>query len=805
MRISKIQRWEYAHALIPPREVPQEESLRPRREANRVNGPSYEIRRSFEVFNYLSRFPAEVQVYIRRRMREVLRRDRIVADLHFKDLVRQKAVQFGGEETAESWHGRTEEAKKQLTDLYFAANYSLDYLKYLVAEHSPEMETAFGIPTPSLLDFSVNLEKADVDIIIKKMYAFEQLSGEERLNAMPEMQELKIVLIRRLISEQFEFVRVAHKFLSIGDIHRLYDRIVGSGRVGGKSAGMLLAYRILVTPEPGDPFDFAKYFKIPNSYYVGDDVFHSFLDYNGMLNMRNQKFKDLETIEDEYPQIREKILHGHFPVSLWKRLEETIEALGDRPIIVRSSSLLEDNFGLSFAGKYDSFFLANQGTARENLDALVEAIKKIYAGVFSPNAMAYRLRNEIIFRYESMAILIQEVEGKRQGPYFLPDLAGVLFSENPYCWSKRIQKADGMLRLVHGLGTRAVDRVGEDYPRIVALGQPTLRPEAYADLERNSQKYVDVIDLEAQQLSTIHISDVADQGLEGRHAFIMSVKKDDRIQESFTTVDLHHGKPIITFDRLLGRTRFSAVLRAAMQKIRRHYGIELDVEMAAQLTPNGEFTITMLQCRPQSLRVEQMPAELPQVPPEDVVFSCDREVPSGRVDDIRYLVYVDPDTYARIESLHDRYEIARIVGRINQAVEQHAAILLGPGRWGSSNILLGVPVKYYEINNFKLLGEIARASNGAAPEVSYGTHFFQDLVEAGIHCLPIYPGQPGVIFNEDFLNKSHNVLERFVPAEVVAKFQPVVRVIDMHDGPLLQVRMNGKTDQALCFRGSKEA
>jgi pyruvate, water dikinase len=282
------------------------------------------------------------------------------------------------------------------------------------------------------------------------------------------------------------------------------------------------------------------------------------------------------------------------------------------------------------------------------------------------------------------------------------------------------------------------------------------------------------------------------------------VKKEDRIQESFTTIDLLQGKPVVTFDRLMSRTRFPAVLRAAMQKIRKHYGIELDVEMCAQLTANGDFSITMLQCRPQSLRVEQMPAELPQVPPEDVVFSCVKEVPSGRLDDVRFLVYVNPDTYARIETIHDRYEIARIVGRINQAVEQHPAILLGPGRWGSSNILLGVPVKYYEINNFKLLGEVAKVSNGTAPEVSYGTHFFQDLVETGIHCLPIYPGQTGVVFNEAFLNDEDSVLSRFVPADIVEKFSQVVRVIDMQGGPLLQVRMNGKTDQALCFRGSKE-
>jgi len=762
-----------------------------------MTGHDYEIKRSYEIFHHLSQFPPDAQNFLRRRMRDAMRRDRIFTDLQLKELVREKAEGFGGDER--SWDARLFEAKKQLTDLYFAANYSLDYLKYLIATHAQELESAFGVNIPMTLDFSINLEKADVDLLIKKMYQFESLPPAEKAVAMPEIQELRNVLIRRLISEQPEFVRVACNFLSIEDLHTLYDRIVGSGRVGGKSAGMLLAYRILVTPEPGDPFDFARHFRIPRSSYVGDDVFHTFLDYNGLLYVRNQKFKDMGTIEAEYPQIRERILQGHFQAGTWQKLRETVDMLKDRPIIVRSSSLLEDNFGLSFAGKYDSYFLGNQGSPVQNLHALGMAIKKIYAGVFSPNAMAYRRRNEIIYRYESMAILIQEVEGRRMGRYHFPDMAGVLFSENPYLWSRRIRKEDGMLRLVAGLGTRAVDRVGEDYPRIVALGQPTLRPESYKDLEKYSQKLVDVIDLEANDLVTLPLSEIAEEGLAGRHAYICSVKKEDRIQEAFTTIDLMTGKPVITFERLLKRTKFARVMLAALEKVRRHYGIELDIEMAAELGSDGEFTVTLLQCRPQSLRIEEEPEPVPDVPAKDVVFSCVKEVPSGKVDDVGVLVYVNPDAYARIGNAFDRYEVARIVGRINQAMEARRAILLGPGRWGSNNIMLGVPVKYYEINNFKLLGEVARATNGHAPEVSFGTHFFQDLVETGIHCLPIYPGTEGALFNDAFLEKSPNSLKKFVSADLASKFEPVVRVIEVAEGRRISVRMNARQERGVCY------
>lgn len=763
----------------------------------------FEIARSFEIFRYLEKLPREAQDFMRRRMRDVLTRDRIVTETQLKERSRQRALEFqrrdqAFNESSGSWDGRLSEAKKQLTDLFFGANYSLDYLKYLVAENASELESAFSVHVADLLDFTANLEKADIDVLIRRMFAYENLSAEEKARVHPEAQELRIVLISRLISEQPEFVRVAHKYLSISDLHRIYDRIIGSGKVGGKSAGMLLAYRMLITPADDDPYDFSEYFSIPESWYVGDDVFHAYLDYNGVLSRRTQKFKEMQAIEEEYPELYEQIVQGDFPLSVWEKLRLTFMPLAGKPLIVRSSSLLEDNFGLSFAGKYDSYFLPNQGTPDENLAELGVAIRKIYAGVFHPNALAYRKRNEIIYRYESMAILIQQVEGKRLGRYFLPDLAGVIFSENPYCWSRRIRKEDGMLRLVLGLGTRAVERVGEDYPRIVALGQPTLRPEDQSNLERYSQKWVDVIDIERNALVTIPLQELLSEEISAQHGFFLSVRKDGVVQEPVTSVDLRPDQSIITFDRLLKRTTFPKVLRAALEKIRKAYGLELDLEMAAEVDGSGRFRVTLLQCRPQSLRAEEVAPTLPEVTPQDIVFQCVKEMPSGRVADVEVLVYIT-DAYGALSADADRFEVARIIGRVNQQLEGRPAILVGPGRWGSSNLRLGVPVKYWEINNFRMLGEVARSVNGAVPELSYGTHFFQDLVESGIYCVPIYPGEVGSVFNEDFLMHEPNALGEFVAPEQAEVFGNVVRVIALAPDRLLQVLLNGRLDRGLCY------
>ncbi len=235
---------------------------------------------------------------------------------------------------------------------------------------------------------------------------------------------------------------------------------------------------------------------------------------NGLLGYANQKYREGDEIRQAYPAIREAFMQGEFPDEIVDGLTGILEESGTSPLIVRSSSLLEDSFGTSFAGKYESHFLPNQGSDDENLKALLKAIASVYGSVYSPEALFYRQRMGLIDYDERMAILIQVVQGQHMGRYFLPDAAGVAFSRNQFRWSPRIDRTSGFLRLVWGLGTRAVEPAGGDYPRLVALSHPELRPESEAEeIRRYSQHFVDLIDLDGNQYETLPVPKVVNAGV----------------------------------------------------------------------------------------------------------------------------------------------------------------------------------------------------------------------------------------------------------------------------------------------------
>jgi len=766
-----------------------------------------QIPKVMELYLQISRYPI-LSHRIRERMREELFERGIITREQFRREAKEKAKLSQrregaplGQDPEEIWQERLSQVRDHLTDFYFAYNlpHALfnQILRDILAERTLEQE--------SILPFNPELAPRPFLIAQAKKYA--ALPKEQRERVKHHLEEIVVVLIKRMISNQMDFVGLAKKFLLAEDFEMILARRIGTGKIGGKAAGMMLAWEILQQEDPEDEIDLQGRIALPDSYFIGADVFYDFHTINGLEEFINQKYKSKEEIEADYPRIQEIYANGQFPQEVVDRLSAFLAEAGNTPLIVRSSSLLEDNFGFSFAGKYDSFFCANQSTPEENLKELTNAIGRVYASVLSPDALLYRQRMGLLDYDERMAILIQKVQGRRYREFFLPTLAGVGFSHNPFRWNRRIRPQDGLLRMVWGLGTRAVDRVGSDYPRMVPLSHPQLRPEVGAnEIRKYSQWFVDLIDLQANELKTMPVAEVLKYSYPGIQ-LLASQDKGDYLQPIFTLGAPDRSPLVLTFDQLLKNQEFVALMRGVLKKLERHYGRPVDIEFTLEVTAERppHFVLHLLQCRPLSKQEWGESMHIPSdVPPQDIVFLARRLVPHGRVSRIRYVVYVDPAQYARLPDqetgYETGYELARVVGRINKRLEDECFILMGPGRWGTSNIKAGLKVTYADIYNTRVLIEIAQSREDDVLEVSYGTHFFQDLVEANIYPLPLYPEAPDTIFDRSFFEQADNVLEELLPSD--AEYAPWIKVIDVPataEGRYLELVMDSEQNEALAY------
>ncbi|MHC4218532.1 MAG: PEP/pyruvate-binding domain-containing protein, partial [Planctomycetota bacterium] len=302
-----------------------------------------------------------------------------------------------------------------------------------------------------------------------------------------EKREHLLRLARMIISRDEGILRLVADHLSLKDILSIRRRMIGTGLIGGKAVGMLVARAIL---EQADP-KFRERLEPHDSFYIGSDVFYTFLVRNGVWWARQRQMSP-ETFLEAAAGARSRILTGTFPDYVIERFRDMLDYFGQSPFIVRSSSLLEDNFSNSFAGKYESVFCANQGHRERRLEDLLAAVRTVYASTMSEKALRYRARRGLLKFDEQMALLVMRVSGARHGRYFYPAVAGVGFSFNPYVWSDQIDPKAGVLRIVFALGPRAVDRVDDDYTRVVAFNAPTLRLDAgFDDVSQSAQRRAD--------------------------------------------------------------------------------------------------------------------------------------------------------------------------------------------------------------------------------------------------------------------------------------------------------------------------
>lgn len=624
------------------------------------------------------------------------------------------------------------------------------------------------------------------DLLFMKGAEVEQLAGKEARRKMVDQ------LCRLLISREARMLSLARQYFTLADLLLIKSRLIGTGYIGGKSVGMLLARKVLTSSTSCEWEDILE---PHDSWYIGSDLFYSYVVHNGWWRLLMEHKRSEEGYFIAAGLLHEKLLEGSFPEEISEEFRKMLEYFGQYPIIVRSSSLLEDSFGNAFAGKYESIFCVNQGTPEQRCRQFEDAVRRIFASMMSEDALAYRLQRGLAEKDEQMALLVQRVSGAHHGRYFFPDLAGVGVSYNTFVWNRELDPEAGVLRLVVGLGTRAVDRVDGDYPRLVPLDKPFLLPkEGREEMRRFSQHDVDLLNVSENSFQTVQLDTLVEEGV-------------DLPMDLFGSCEHSGGEGgrkeswLLDFANLLKGTEFVPIMRKMLKTLERRYNYPVDVEFTVNIAHGGSMHINLVQCRPlQTKGVQKNRVEIPDGCQLDrVLFRSTGNFMGGSIAiPIHRVIYVDPEQYSLL-SLSGKYDVARLVGKINRQKARQgnlSAMLLSPGRLGTSTPSLGVPVNFAEINNMAALCEVAFSAGGLMPELSFGTHFFQDLVESNIFYAALFPDCTVCSLNKALLTGLPNRIADIVPE--YGQYCETVHVIDIPDRPL-QLLADIVSQQVVCL------
>jgi hypothetical protein len=532
---------------------------------------------------------------------------------------------------------------------------------------------------------------------------------------------------------------------SFGNYHRAEDFfrangcIIGAGQCGGKAKGLAYATEAISDSPSLGGVGFPDLTMV-----LSTEIFDEHASRSGVNAPRD---------EEDWGRAHNAILDTPFSPALeseLRRILDRFDAIGSPPLAVRSSSLLEDSAELAFAGKYETCFSPNIGSKSERRDILERAVRSVFASIFNPEPRAYREKHGILNERESMAVIIQAVTGRRHRNYFYPELAGTLFSRVFRRPSPRIKKEDGLVRLCFGLGTRTVDRCAA---RTFYLTNPSLRPDGGlpAQIAAASQECFDYIDMEHGEFVTGTLAAFA-KFLEKEHrnfGAYVQYYGDDYLYSTYAEPEVP-ARPIFSFPELHIRERaLFDTSKALLKYMEDTAGFPVDIEFSYETLPSKKLFV--LQMRPLASYQELARVDIPNIPEEQVIFRSDRMVSNGLLENVTHMVYVDPSLY---EDEWNPSGAARAVGEANKLLAGKKYILAGPGRWGSRNPALGVPVRYDEICNCGVLVEISVPDLSFSPELSFGTHFFLDMDADGILYLPVFGNKGGNRYHKEWLDSN---------------------------------------------------
>ncbi len=603
--------------------------------------------------------------------------------------------------------------------------------------------------------------------------------------------EEKKIACNEMMTKESHMEQLILKYFEAEDFKALQKRKIGNGLIGGKACGLLVARKILSV----EALECMPYIEPHDSYFIASNVFRDYLEQNDCAKLWESQPKE-RFKEEETEELQQKLRNGQFSSEVEGQFKAMLEHYGNTPIIVRSSSLLEDGYANMFSGKYESIFCPNQGSLEDRLEMLKEAIRKVYSSMVNPSAIEYRKRRKLLEVEEQMALLVQKVEGQILGDIYMPMAAGMGCSYNPYKWMDQMNPNAGMLRLVMGLGTRAVERTPGDYPRLIGLDRASANfYTTIADRHKFSQRFVDVLDLEKGEIRTVSRRQVMDRLPAWQKKMVLSHDTD----AEFMLAQRQDYRNVYFVDcqGLVNNKKFIQTMSQVLKVLEKAYELPVDIEFALKSEEPGNLKINLLQCRPLK-PAATVGLKIPEMEKEKIFFDLRKaSARSSKKEKIDTIVWVDPHQYYECPYVK-KSDVKGIISKINQVMGEGEKnpMLLVPGRIGTTSPELGVPVVYADISQFKAICEIAYSKAGHSPDLSYGSHMFQDFVEADVFYGAIHENSNTRVFQPNLLEKYPEIFLEICPEET--EFAKIVKVYDVKDFET-ELYLDARKGRAVCM------
>lgn len=631
----------------------------------------------------------------------------------------------------------------------------------------------FDIPAESLL-YHASYNDISRWLYSRAMFPIAEIIKAHRfrdINEAPAVRQLffdLIVKYRKMKNRGVVAIFHRNRF----DYYSNFARI-GQGSLGGKGRGLAFIDNIIKHNPVCDDFEGVS-ISIPRSVVLCTDIFDEFMEHNALYPIALSDAPD------------EEILHHFLEAHLPERLVEDFYALFevvDKPLAVRSSSLLEDSHYQPFAGIYSTYMIPQLTDKHAMLEMLGNAIKSVYASVFFRDSKAYMTATRNVIDQEKMAVIIQEVIGKDWNGFYFPSFSGVGRSLNYYPINHE-QPEDGVVEVAVGLGKYIVDgglalRFSPRHPESVLqtstidLALRDTQTRLYALDTQNIDEKFSVDD--GFNIKKVRVQNFADTG-----ALKFTVSTYDVNDMTLREGEYGIGRRVVTFNNMLKYDAFplAKVLEFMLSKGESAMGRPVEIEFAGMVDAKGEMKgqIYWLQIRPIVDRREMLDENIMECTDDKLLLKTFTALGHGMMDNLYSVVYIRPENFSSLNNS----EIAREIEKINSnfTAQERNYILVGPGRWGSSDTALGIPVKWAHISSAKLIVESALP--GYRIEPSQGTHFFQNLTSFGVGYFTVDPSSgDGTVFDVAFLDS--------MPAEYESE---MVRIVTFNK-PLM-VGINGK-------------